>query len=321
MAYTRSAALAAALFAAAIPTQAQNYPVKNVRYIVPMSPGSGADTIARIVAAGLTETFKQQVNVDNRAGAAGNIGAELAARAAPDGYTLFQASMSHAVNATLYKNLPYDLVRDFAPVTQLATAPSLVVVHPSLPVRTIGELVALAKKRPGQINYASAGTGTATFLAAEMWLSMAKIKLVHVPYRAGGEAVTSVMAGETQVYFAPLAAALSYAQQGRLRALAISSPKRLGILPDLPTVAETGYPGYASGNWYGIVLPAKAPRELVDTVHKAALNALNQPATNKRLVDLGYIIIADTPDQFAGHIKSEIAALAKVIEQTGIKAE
>ena len=300
---------------------AQSYPVKTVRYIVPMSAGSGADTIGRIVATGMTQVFGQQVILDNRTGAAGNLGAEIAAKSPADGYTLFQASSTHATNVSLYRNLPYDLVKDFAPVTQLASSPSALVVHPSLPVKTIAEWVKLTKARPGEMNYGSTGAGSATFLAAELFKGMAGINIVHVPYRGGGEAVTAILSGEVSVYFAPLAPILPHIRQGRVRALAVTTLKRLEQLPQLPTVAESGYPGYQAGNWYGIMAPAKTPREIVTVIRTGAVTAMNEPATRKRLLDLGYIIAGDQSDEFAAFIKSEIATLGKIIKQTGVAVE
>ena len=302
---------------AASPLHAQPYPVKPLRYLMPQPAGSGADTVGRIVAQGLTQAFGQQVIVDNRTGAAGNIGAEIAARAPADGYTLLQISLTHAVNASLYRNLAYDLVRDFTPVTQLASSPSIVVVHPALPVKSVGDLVKLANAKPGAINYASAGSGSATFLSTELFKGRANVDLVHVPYRGGGEAITSVIAGETSVYFAPLATALEHARSGRLRALAVTTAQRLPLLPALPTLAESGYAGAESGSWYGIVLPVKTPKAAVAAVHAAAIKALNQTDVRKRLLDLGYVIIGDQPDQFAAHIRAEIDILGKIIRRTG----
>src|SRR5688572_29991712 len=229
------------LLAAFLPAAAgaQAYPVKPVRYLVAFSAGSGADTIGRIVASGMTQTLGQQVIVENRTGAAGNIAAEVAAKSPPDGYLLFQASQSHATNVSLYKNLPYDFLRDFRPVTLLASSPSAVVVHPSVPVKTVKQLVALAKARPGTLNYASTGPGSATYLAGEMLKTHAGIDLLHVPYRGGGEALTAIVTGEVSVYVAPLAPTLPLIQQGRVRALAVTTARRLSFLPDYPTVAES----------------------------------------------------------------------------------
>jgi tripartite-type tricarboxylate transporter receptor subunit TctC len=312
----RAAVVACAL--ALSPAHAQQYPVKPVRFIVPFSPGSGSDTIARIVAGGLPEALAQQVVVDNRAGAAGNIGAELAAKAAPDGYTMLLVILGHAANVTLYKNLAYDLVRDFAPVTQLASTPSVLVVHPSLPARSVAELVALARAKPAAINYASGGVGTPTFIAGELFKLQARIDLLHVPYRAGGEALTSVLSGETSVYFAPIAPALAHVRSGRLRALAVTSKARLLALDRYPTIAESGYPSFQTGNWYGLAVPARTPPEIVAALNKAALAVLKNPGVNKKLVDSGYLVIGDTPDQFAAHIRTEVANLGKVLKDVKI---
>jgi tripartite-type tricarboxylate transporter receptor subunit TctC len=306
---------------AALDAAAQGYPSKTVRYLVPMSAGSGADTIGRIVAAGMTQVLGQQVIVDNRTGAAGNLGAEVAAKSPADGYTLFQVSSTHATNVSVYRKLAYDLVRDFAPVTQLASSPSILVVHPSLPVKSVAELVKLTRARPGDLNYASTGAGSATFLAAELFKTMAGVNLTHVPYRGGGEAVTAILSGEVSVYFAPMAAMLPHIQRGRVRALAATTARRLDALAQLPTIAESGYAGYQAGNWYGILVPAKTPRELVTAIRNASVNAMNEAATRKRLVDLGYLIVGDQPDAFATFIQSEIATLGKIIKQTGVSAE
>ena len=293
---------------------AQSYPAKPMRLLVSFSAGSGTDTIARIVAGGLVQPLGQQVIVENRAGAAGNIGAELAAKAPPDGYTLFLVNMGHAANVTLYeRKLAYDLVRDFAPVTQLASSPSIVVVHTSLPVKSIRELVRLAKARPGAIHYGSGGIGTPTFVAGELFKGQTGVDLLHVPYKSGGEAIIGVMTGEVPLYFSPLATALPHVQQGRLRALAVTTIKRLTVLPEYPTVAESGYPGYQAGNWYGLLVPAKTPKETIVTIRGAAIKALNDPGVVKRMTDLGYVIIGDQPEEFAAHIRSEIASLAKIL--------
>ena len=302
-------------------SSAQPYPSKTVRYIVPMSAGSGADTIGRIVAAGLTQSFGQQVILDNRTGAAGNLGADIAAKSPTDGYTLFQVSSTHATNVSLYRNLPYDLVKDFAPVTQLASSPSVLVVHPSLPVKTIADLVTLTKARPGEMNYGSTGAGSATFLAAELFKGMAGVNIVHVPYRGGGEALTAILSGEISVYFAPMAPILPHIRQGRVRTLAATTSKRLDAFPQMPTIAESGYNGYQAGNWYGLVTPAKTPRDIVSAIRTAAVAAINERTTRQRLIDLGYLIVGDQPDEFAVFIKSEITTLGNIIKQTGVTVQ
>lgn len=303
-----------ALTGAAVPAAAQSYPQKPVRMIMPVSAGSGSDVIGRIIATGMSEHFGQQVVVDNRAGAAGNIGAEAAARAAADGYNVLFAFVGLAANAVLYENLRYDVLRDFAPVTLLGSSAAIVVVHPSLPVKSIAELVKLAKQKPGAINYASGGAGTPTYIGAELFKRQAGIDLLHIPYRAGGEALTSVIAGETGVYFAPLASTLPYLQQGRLRALAVTSTRRLGLLPQYPTVAELGYPDYESGFWHGLLVPAKTPREIITTLRNAAVQVLNQPAVAQRLVELGYVSYGTTPEEFGVYLKSEINKLRNLLK-------
>jgi tripartite-type tricarboxylate transporter receptor subunit TctC len=303
---------------------AQNYPSKVVRLLIPFSAGSGSDTIGRIYAGGLTEPFGQQVIVENRAGAAGNIGAEVAARAPADGYTLFMVNMAHAVNVSMYRKLGYDPMRDFAPVSLLATGPAILVTHPSLPVKSVRDLVALAKARPGAINHSSAGVGTFTFLAAEMFKRQAGIDMLHVPYRAGGEALTAVIAGETSVYFSPAAGALPQIRQGRLRPLAVTSQTRIALMPELPTVAESGFANMAkfeSGNWYGIVVPAKTPREIIDRVRSASVTTLSHPSLNKRLQDLGFVLIGNTPEAFGAYFRAEIEAWGKIVRDLKLSAD
>ena len=293
---------------------AQSYPAKTVRLVVPFTAGSGTDTVGRLIGGGLAQVFGQQVIIDNRGGASGIIGTELGAKAPPDGYTLLLINQAHAANVTLQPKLPYDSVRDFEPVVQLVTAPALVVVHPSLPVKSIAELVKLAKARPGAINYSSAGAGTPTFIAAALFKARAGIDMLEVPYKAGGEALTGVLAGETSLYFSPLAVALPHVgKQGRLRAIAVTAVARVPALPDCPTVIEAGYPGYQYGNWYGLAAPAKTPKEIITTIHGAALAVLANPVIARRLADLGYVTIGDQPAEFAAHIKAEIERLAKIL--------
>lgn len=295
--------------------QAQSYPTRHIRLLVPFSAGSGSDTIGRIIAKGLAQHLGQQVIVDNRAGAAGTIGAEVVARANPDGHTMLLVNMAHAASVSMIRNLPYDLRRDLAPVTQIASSPSIVVVHPSLPANSLQTLVKLAKGKPGDIHYASGGIGTPTFLAGELFKERAGIDLLHVPYRSGGEAMTAVLSGQISVYFAPLAAALGHVRHGRLRPLAVTSPKRVAVLPEAPTVEESGYPGYQAGNWYGLAVPVKTPTEIIAAIRGAALNALQSPETGKALTELGYVLIGDEPEQFAEHINTEVDKLAKILRE------
>jgi tripartite-type tricarboxylate transporter receptor subunit TctC len=300
---------------------AQGYPTKSVRYIVPSLPGGGSDIVGRMLAAHLSQTFKQQVVVDNRAGGGGNIGAEIAAKAAPDGHTIFQMAVTHAINVTLYKNLAYDIVRDFTPLTRLASSPLVLTVHPSLPAKSIAELVQAAKAKPNGINYGSAGTGTPTHMAVELFNRRAGIELVHVPYKGGGGAQSSILAGETQIYFANIVTAMPHVQTGRLRALAVTSPKRVPLIPDYPTIAESGYPGYESETWFGLMLPAQTPKPIVATVRAAALAALNAPANNKRLVEMAFIPIGDSAAEFAAYIQAEIATYGKLVRELKVTSE
>ena len=317
------AIFAAVLLGLAFPTAllAQAYPTRVLRYVVPTPPGSGADVIGRITAGGLAATLGQQVIIDNRGGGGNNIGAEFAAKAAADGYTLFQGSLTHAVNVTLYRKLAYDLVNDFTPVIQLASSPYIVITHPSLPVKSIADLVRLAKARPGVINYASAGTGTSTYLAAELLKEQAAINLLHVPYRGGNEAMTSVMSGETSVYFSPLAITLPFLKDNRLRALAVTTETRSPVLPGVPTVAESGLPGYANNSWNGILVPAGTPKEIVAKLHAASARALNSPALKDRFLKLGAETVGNSPAEFKKLLEIEQKTWAKMVKDTGAKAE
>ena len=292
---------------------AQTYPSRAVRLIVPSSPGSGFDVIGRIAAGGLAEDLGQQVIVDNRTGANGNIGAEIASKAPADGYTLLLGAASHPANMILYKSLSFDFVRDFAPVSLLASSPSVVTVHPSLPVKTVGELVRLAKARPGQLNYGSTGTGSTSYIGAEMLKDRAGIDIVHVPYRGGGEAATAAVAGEITVYVPPLAPALPHIQSGKLRLLAVTGAQRIALLPTAPTVAESGYPGFEFGSWNGILVPAKTPKEIVARLHAATMVALKNPAVAKRMADSGYVVAGNTPEQFSKFIQSELDTLGRIL--------
>jgi tripartite-type tricarboxylate transporter receptor subunit TctC len=293
--------------------QAQTYPSKPVRMIIPSSAGSGFDVIGRIVALGIAENLGQQVIVDNRAGASTNIGAELAAKAPADGYTLLIGATSHTANVTIFRNLQYDFVRDFAPITLLASAPSVVVVHPSLPVKSIAEFVKLAKARPGQIIYGSPGIGSSSSIAAEMFKNRAGITMLHVPYRGGGEAVIAVVSGEVSVYTPPVASVIPHIKSGKLRLLAATGAQRIATLPDTPTIAESGYPGFDASAWNGILVPAKTPKDVIARILGATLSTLKDPTVNKRLLELGYVVVGNQPDEFAAFIKAEIEALRVIL--------
>jgi tripartite-type tricarboxylate transporter receptor subunit TctC len=308
------AAVAGALPAAGF---AQSYPAKAVRLIVASSAGSNPDTIGRVLANALSQQFGQQVLVDNRAGAGGNIGAEVAARAAPDGYTAFLAHTNHGINATLYRKLAYDIGGDFTPLTLVAQSAFVGAVHPSLPSKSAAELLKIAKARPGDLNYASAGTGSGTFFAAEYFNALGNVKMIHVPYTGGGPALASILAGETSVYFTPLATGIAHIRSGRLRAVGVTSLRRLPELPDIPPIAET-LPGYEVLSWAALMVPARTPKEIASAVHKAALTVLGRPEVVKRFEDLGFTVRTSEPQETAAFVKAEIDKYAKLIRQTGM---
>ena len=306
---------------AANPAWGQAYPVKPVRLIATGSPGGGGDTLARLLANTLSQRFGRQVIVDNRSGGASNIGPEIAAKAPPDGYTLFYATQSHAVNVTLYRNLAYDLMRDFAPVTQLVFDPAVLSVHPSLPVNSVSALVKFAKSNPGQLNYASGGLASFTFIATEIFKGRTGINLVHVPYKGGGPALTSILSGEVSVYFAPVAVGLPHLQKNKLRPLGVSTLQRLTLLPDLPTVAESGLPGYESSNWFGLLVPTGTPKEIISQIHAGVTGAMNQPDLNKKLADLAYVIVGSQPDEMEKYLKAEVDRLGKIVRSLKLTAD
>ena len=313
--------LCGVLAAVAPAVWAQAYPGKPVRMIAASSPGSAVDIVARIVAQKLSEQMGQQVIIDNRAGAGGNLGAELAAKAVPDGYTLFMGTPAHAINTGLYRKLNYDLVRDFAPVSQVTSGAYVIVVHPSLPVKSVKELITLARSKPGQLNYASAGSGNATHLAGELFNRLAKVRLVHVPYKGSGPAVTDLVGGQVQLMFANLVAALPQVKAGRLRALAVTGEKRTAAAPALPTVIEAGVPGYVVLSWFGVLAPVATPREIVMRLNAELIQAMRAPEMRDRLASDGAEPATGTPEQFAAFIKSEITQWTTVVRNAGITAE
>jgi tripartite-type tricarboxylate transporter receptor subunit TctC len=310
--------LVSCLFAAEAWSQA--YPARPIRYIIPSSAGSGNDFIARIMAVEMSYMLGQQIVVDNRAGGGGNIAGDLAAHAPADGYTMFQTSITLAINASLYRNLPYDIVRDFAPVTLLAIQPNLVVINASVPAKSIDEFIRLAKTRPGEFNYSSAGLGSNSFLAAELLNTLAGIKLTHVPYKGGGPAVAAVAAGETSLMIGPIPTAMPFIQQGKMRGLAVSSSQRLAAFPQYPTVDES-LPGFVFDNWYGLMVPARTPKAVITVLHRSAVETLNKPNIVKQLSNVGYIATTNQPAEFGAFLKTEIAKLDKIIKQTGARAD
>jgi tripartite-type tricarboxylate transporter receptor subunit TctC len=301
---------------------AQNYPVKPIRVVVPFPAGGIADIFARVIGGKLNEAWGQQVVVDNRPGAGGNIGAEIVAKSPPDGYTLVMGSIgTHAVNVSLFSKLPYDPVRDFAPVTLVMEADGLLVLHPSVPVRSVKDLIALARTRPGQIAYASAGNGTASHLAGELFKIMAKIDMVHIPYKGNVPAITDLVGGQTSLLFATMPTVMPMVQAGRLRALAVTGVVRSPAAPELPTIAETGLPGFEVTNWIGLFAPAGTPREIVNRLNAEANRTMQQPEIRTRLTNEGAKFTARTPDEFGVFVKAEIAKWAKVVKTAGIRVD
>ena len=300
----------------------QVYPAKPVRIIVGFTPGGGNDVISRLVANKLTAAMGRQFIVENRPGAAGSIGAELVAKSAPDGYTLFLAGVaSHGINPNLQKNIPYDPVRDFDPICLMATAPVLMAVHPSMPVRSVKQFIAFAKARPGQINYASSGYGSSSQLAAELFKSMTGTKLVHVPYKGIGAATTDLLSGQVQAMFNAAAALLVHTRSGRMRALGVGALKRIPAIPDIPTLSESGVPGYESGSWYGFVAPAGTPRANIDRLSRETAAAVKSPDIYSKLTSEANLVIGSTSEEFSNHIKGELARIGKVIRAAGITME
>ena len=315
-----AAALVLALAAAHAFAQSA-YPSKPVRFIVPSSAGGGTDIIARAISQKLSEALGQQFVVDNRPGAGQMIGIELAARSPADGHTLLMTASTLAINPIMYKKVAYDPVRDFAPITQAASLPNVLVVHPSLPVKTLAELIALAKREPGKIAYASAGIGTSPHMSVALLEHLAGIDMVHVPYKGTGPGVIDVLAGQVKVMTPNVLTALPHIKSGRLRALAVTSGKRSDALPDVPTIAEAGVPGYESVQWYGVLAPAGTPRDVVQRLYMEIAKALRSGDVRERLAADGAEPVGSTPEQFAAFIRAEIDKWAKVAKAAGIKPE
>jgi|KBSMisStaDraftv2_1062788.scaffolds.fasta_scaffold15915_3 tripartite-type tricarboxylate transporter receptor subunit TctC len=310
-----AAALAVGFFQTAF---AQNYPVRPVRLVVPFSPGGAADVPGRILTQKLSEALGQQVVVDNRPGAGSTIGAEQVAKAPPDGYTLLTISNTHFVSAALYKKLAYDSLHDFAPVTQVTSAPNIIVVHPSLPARTVKELVALAKARPGKIDYASSGNGSTQHLTGALFCKMAGIEMTHIPYRGSGPATADLLSGQVTVGFPGIAGMLPQIKAGKLRALAVTSAKRSPELPQTPTVAEAGIKGYDVTAWFGVAGPKAMPREIVSKLHTELLRILKNADVQKLLLNAGQEVAwQETPEQFGEMLRVEAAKWARMVSESG----
>ena len=313
--------VAASLLPASFCAHAQTYPAKPIRIIIPFPIGGIADVFARVIGGKLNEAWGQPVVIENRTGAGGNIAAEYVVKSPPDGYTLVVGSIgTHAVNVSLFKKIPFDPVRDFAPISMMLEAEGLLVLHPSVPAKNIKELIALAKARPGQIIYASAGNGTAGHLSGELLKSMAKVDMVHVPYKGNVPAITDLIGGQTSLLFATMPTVLPHVKSGRLNAIAVTGAKRSPAAPDLPAIAET-LPGYDVTNWVGAFAPAGTPRDVVNKLHAEIVRVMQAPDIQKRLLTEGAKFTPLSPDQFVGFVKSEITKWAKVIQQSGIRVD
>jgi len=297
------------------------YPVRPIRFVVGYPPGGATDIIARAVALRLTDALGQQVLVDNRPGAGGILGSDIVARATPDGYTILLATTSHGVNPSLYAKLPYDTVKSFAPVTQVASLQQVLVVNPALPVKSVADLIALAKAKPGQLNFASSGAGQALHLAGELFKTLAGIDIVHVPYKGGAPARTDLLAGQVHMMFESMISVMPFVAGGKLRALAVSGAKRSPAAPGLPTMAEAGVPGFDSSGWVGVLAPAGTPAPVVGRLHKETVGVLAQADVRERLASSGGEVVGSTPEAFAEFIRQQLATWAKVVKASGAKIE
>ena len=300
---------------------AQTYPAKAVRVIVPFAPGGSLDVVGRVVFDGMSRLMGQQVVMDFRPGASGNIGTELVARAAPDGYTMLLNTLPLVVNPSMYRKLPFDVVRDLAPVSLIGAAPFVLVVHPSVPVKSVKDLIALAKSQPGKLNYASAGIGTNLHVAVELLKNLTKTDIVHIGYKGGGPALIATLSGEADLSILSIPAALPHMQSGRLRALATTGAKRTPSLAQLPTIAEGGVAGYEFASWWGVLAPAGTPAQAIATFNDYVVKATRTPEVSRRFADEGVETIASSPEQFGAHIKRELARWAKVVKDNRIEPQ
>jgi tripartite-type tricarboxylate transporter receptor subunit TctC len=297
------------------------YPTRTIRAIVPFPAGGGIDTVIRILAPKMSESLGQQLIIDNRAGASGTLGTEVVAKSAPDGYTLLGTFSSHSQNQILYRSLPFDTLRDFAPITVFGTVPNILISNPTLPVKTVKELIALAKRRPGEVLYASIGPASPSHLTAELFNSMAGVKTTHVPYKGAAPSMVALVSGETQITFTTVLVAVPYLKANRVRALAVTSLKRSGALPDVPTLDEAGVPGFESTAWWGLLAPAKTPKPIIDRLYNVATATMKTPEIRARLDQLGAEPAGHTPEAFDQLIRDDISKWGKVVKALGITAD
>ncbi len=301
---------------------AQAYPVKPIRMLIGFAPGGGTDIVGRIVAQKLGEALGQQVIADNRAGASGQLAAELVAKAAPDGYTIMMAHIAAiSILPSLVNKLPYDALKDFAPVSLAAIGPNLLVVHPSVPVRSVRELVALAKSHPGALQYASAGAGTVQHLAGELFKLQAKVDILHVPYKGSGQSLIDLIAGHVHMDFDSVPPVINHVRQGKLRALAVTSGKRFSLLPDMPTIEEAGIPGFDMSTWWGIVTPAGVGKDIVNKLSSEMVKSLRQPEVREKIAGVGAETVGNTPEEFAAYIRAESEKYARIVKAANIKLD
>lgn len=309
---------ALALCLIALPALAQNYPNKPIKFITPYPPGGTTDILARLMGPSLQASLGQPMVIESRAGAGGNVGTDFVAKAPPDGYTILSgASGPLSINVTLFKNLPYDPTKDLAPIIHVASVPLILVVHPSFPAKSLKEFLEVLRAKPDGYSFASAGNGTPQHLSAELFKTTTNTKMVHVPYKGSGPAVNDLIGGQVPIAFESMIAVLQYVKSGRLRALAVTGPKRSPLLPDVPTVAEAGVPGYESLAWYGVMAPGGTPKPIIDRLNGAMGKALDTPELKQRLLELGSDNVHGTPEQFGAFIKSEIAKWGKVVKESG----
>ena len=313
--------LAVAFFAISATTSAQDYPTRPIRLVVPFAPVGGSDISARIVGEGLTQALGQTVVIDNRGGAGSTIGTDIVVKALPDGYTLLLGNISLAFNPSLYKKLPYDGLRDLAPISLVVDQPNIMVAHPTLPAQSLKEFIALARTAPGKYTYASAGSGSGTHLATELLMMSLSLKLIHVPYKGTGPALTAILSNETSVFMSTFASALPHVKAGRLRTFGVTSAKRAPSLPEAPTIAEAGVPGFEYSTWYGLLAPAATPRAIVQKLNKTTVGVLESPDVQKRYVSQGMDPIPSTTAEFSAKLKTETDKWTKVVKATGAKAE
>ena len=297
------------------------YPTKAVRLLVPFPPGGGTDYTARLIAQRLSEMWGQPLIVENRPGASTTIASEIVAKAVPDGYTLIMGSTNHTINPSLYTRIPYDTVKDFAPVTVAATASYVLVVHPSLPARTVKELIALAKVRKGEINYSSSGSSGPQHIAGELFKLMAKVDLTHVPYKGGGPAVVALLGGHVQAMFSTPVSGLPHVKTGKLRALGVTSLKRFDAIPEVPTISEAALPGYEAVTWWGILAPARTPRDIVNRIHGDVVKVLQMPDTKEKLAKEALNPGGNTPEQFSAMLQDEMVKMAKIVKAANMKVD